>query len=86
MGGQLKSPFAHESMVSSKRSLAADRTLGTDIFTGGDNFVQGVSAIYTQDAWRAQAAFHDGARNNFNQNFQDFPPTTPTSVSRGASK
>lgn len=73
VGGQIKSPFAHESLVSSKRLLAADRSLGTDFFTGGDNFIQAVSAIYTRDAWRAQAAFHDGARNNFNQDFRDFP-------------
>jgi hypothetical protein len=72
-GGQFKDPFAHESLVSSKKQLAADRTLITDIFTGGDNFVQGVAAHYTQKAWRASAAFTDGARNNFNQNFQDFP-------------
>ncbi|CAN5639961.1 hypothetical protein BH09PLA1_BH09PLA1_08930 [soil metagenome] len=73
LGGQFKTPFAHESIVSSKRVLAAERTLGTVFFTGGDNFVQGVSGIYSRDTWRAQAAFHDGARNNFNQGFRDFP-------------
>jgi len=46
-GGQIKDPFAHESLVSSKRFMTADRTLLTDVFTGGDNYVQGVSAQYT---------------------------------------
>lgn len=72
-GGQFKNPFAHESLTSSKKLLTAERTLLTDNFTGGDNFVQGVAAHYTQPTWRASAAFTDGARNNFNQNFQDFP-------------
>jgi hypothetical protein len=71
-GGQIKDPFAHESLVSSKRFLAADRTLLTDVFTGGDNYVQGVSAQYTQDALQAEVAFTDGM-NTFNDNFQDFP-------------
>jgi len=73
LGGQFQDPFAHESLVSSKYGLAADRTLGTDVFTGGENYVQGVEAIYTRPTWRAYAAFTDGARNDFNQNFQDFP-------------
>jgi hypothetical protein len=71
-GGQLKDPFAHESLTSSKRLLAADRTLLTNLFTGGDNFVQGVSAQYTRDAWMAEVAFTDGT-NSPNDNFQDFP-------------
>jgi hypothetical protein len=71
-GGQIKDPFAHESLVSSKRFLAADRTLLTDVFTGGDNYVQGVSGQYTRDALQAEVAFTDGT-NSPNDNFQDFP-------------
>ncbi|MBC8108730.1 MAG: hypothetical protein H7Z14_19255 [Anaerolineae bacterium] len=78
LGGQFKGPFAHESIVSSKRLLAADRTIGDDYFTGGDDFVQGVAAIYSVDQWRALGSLHDGARNNFNQDFQDFPTNNAT--------
>ena len=74
-GGQMKDPFAHESIVSAKRLVAADRALITDVFTGGDNYVQGVSAQYTQDALQAEVAFTDGA-NAPNENFQDFPTNT----------
>jgi hypothetical protein len=73
-GGQFKDFFAHESQMSSKKLMAADRTLLTDNFTGGDNFVQGVAFEYApKSAFHAAVAVHDGARNNFNQNFQDFP-------------
>jgi hypothetical protein len=71
-GGQLKDPFAHESLTSSKRLLAADRTLITNVFTGGDNYVQGITAQYTREAWMAEVGFTDGT-NTFNDNFQDFP-------------
>ncbi len=72
-GGQIKDPLAHESMNSSKYFMAADRSYPVDLFTGGDNYVQGISLIYTAGPWHAYGAFTDGARNNFNQNFQDFP-------------
>ena len=71
-GGQMKDPFAHESITSAKRMLTADRALITDVFTGGDNYVQGVSAQYTRDALQAEVAFTDGM-NAPNDNFQDFP-------------
>ncbi|CAN5548633.1 hypothetical protein BH10PLA1_BH10PLA1_08060 [soil metagenome] len=71
-GGQLKDPFAHESIVSSKKLLAADRTLVTDFFTGGDNFVQGVALGYQHDALQTEVALTDGS-NEANRNFQDFP-------------
>jgi hypothetical protein len=78
-GGQLKDPFAHESLVSSKRLLAVERSLLNDTFTGGDNFVQGVTLMYqpggNKGGLRVEGAFTDGAKNNFNQNFQDFPTT-----------
>jgi hypothetical protein len=71
-GGQLKNFFAHEAMSSSRRLFAAERSLLNDVFTGGDNFVQGVGLLYDKDAFRAYAAYTDGS-NNPNQNFQDFP-------------
>jgi hypothetical protein len=74
--GQFKDPFAHESLTSSKRLLAAERTLLNDLFTGGDNFVQGVSLIWDDGPdglpLRAEVAYTDGA-NAPNQNYQDFP-------------
>src|SRR5687767_4627306 len=73
MGGQFKNPLTHESMMSSKRFLAVERSLVNNVFTGGGNYVQGVSVFYTREAWRAQAGFTDGNRNNRNQNFRDFP-------------
>jgi hypothetical protein len=77
-GGQFKDPFAHESLTSSKRLLAAERTLLNDVFTGGDNFVQGVSVGWDdgekRSPFRAEVAYTDGA-NGANQNFQDFPTT-----------
>ena len=74
-GGQMKDPFAHESIVSAKRLVAADRALVTDVFTGGDNYVQGVAGQYMRDAFQAEVAFTDGA-NAPNENFQDFPTNT----------
>jgi hypothetical protein len=73
-GGQMKDPFARESLISSKKFLAADRTVLTDTFTGGDNYVQGVSAGYAREALQAEVALTDGM-NSPNQNFQDFPTT-----------
>jgi hypothetical protein len=77
-GGQFKDPFAHESLTSSKRLLAAERTLLNDVFTGGDNFVQGVAVGWDDgpdgSPFRAEVAYTDGA-NAINQNFQDFPTT-----------
>jgi hypothetical protein len=71
-GGQFKDPFAHESQVSAKKLLAADRSLVTDFFTGGDNLVQGMAAGYEHDALQTEFAFTDG-QNESNRNFQDFP-------------
>ena len=75
-GGQYKDPFAHEGLTSSKRLLAADRSLLNDTFTGGDNFVEGVSVGWDDgpggSPFRAEVAYTDGA-NSINHNFQDFP-------------
>jgi hypothetical protein len=77
-GGQFKDPFAHESLTSSKKLLAAERSLLTDLFAGGDNFVQGVSVGWDDgpkgSPFRFEVAYTDGI-NAPNQNFQDFPAT-----------
>jgi Phosphate-selective porin O and P len=79
--GQFKDPFAHESIVSSKRLLAAERDYTNDYFSNADDYVQGVSLIYdAKGPLHAELAFTDGSdfvtaagtRNDFNQNFQDF--------------
>jgi outer membrane murein-binding lipoprotein Lpp len=72
-GGQLKDPFAHEALTSSKRLLAAERTILTDLFTGGEGFTQGVTLAYeTGGPVRAEVAYTDG-NNQPNRTFQDFP-------------
>jgi hypothetical protein len=72
-GGQFKDPLSRESLVNSMYFMAVERSLPVDVFTGGENYVQGVQALYRKHPWYATAAFTDGALNNFNQNFQDFP-------------
>ncbi len=60
-------------MVSSKHLMVIERSYPVDIFTGGDNFTQGVIGSYSDGPLRTYGAFTDGARNNSNQNFQDYP-------------
>ncbi|CAN5548733.1 hypothetical protein BH10PLA1_BH10PLA1_08070 [soil metagenome] len=71
-GGQFKDPFAHESLVSSKKLMSADRTLATDVLAGADDYIQGVAVNYSHDALQAEVAVTDG-HNESNRNFQDFP-------------
>jgi hypothetical protein len=74
--GELKNYFAHESMSSSKKLFAAERSLINDVFTGGDNFVEGAGLLYNEGVkggpLRAGVLFNNGT-NNPNSNFQDFP-------------
>jgi hypothetical protein len=81
--GQFKNYFAHESMSSSKRIFAVERSLLNDVFTGGDNFIQGVGLLYNEGTkggpLQAGIVFNDGS-NDFSappsaqsRNFQDFP-------------
>jgi len=73
--GQFKDPVTHEKLVSSKRQLAADRTL-LDATLGGGVYdrVQGVSLIYggysQNNPINVEVAFHDGP-NSKNTDFQD---------------
>ncbi|XHC25960.1 MAG: porin [Phycisphaerales bacterium] len=56
--GQFKLPFAQEELVSSRRQLAADRSVANEIFNQGRS--QGVMYRYSSDDWRFAAAFSDG--------------------------
>jgi hypothetical protein len=74
--GQFKNYFAHEAMASSRRVFAAERTLLNNLFTGGDDFIQGVGLIYNEGKkggpLRVGVVVNDGS-NDFDRNFQDFP-------------
>ncbi len=71
--GQFKDPLNRESLTSSTRLLATDRSYVADTFFFADNYVQGISLAYADGPLSATVAFHDGA-GNINNNFQD-PPT-----------
>lgn len=69
MAGQFKDPLFRESLVSSTRQLAADRSLQNYLMEGQDDYVQGISLIYDNgDRMRAQFAYTDGF-NSANQSF-----------------
>lgn len=71
--GQYKDPFTHEGLTSSKRLLAAERSLLEDTIGGGPNYLQGISLIWEPNmALRGEVAFTDGFASA-NTNFQDFP-------------
>lgn len=81
--GQFKNYFAHESMASSKKIFAVERSLLNDVFTGGDNFIQGVGLIYNEGnkggPLQIGVVVNDGS-NDFasppsaqSRNFQDYP-------------
>ena len=60
MGGEFKDPLFRESLVSSTRQLAADRSLLNNILEGNDNYVEGASLLYAQDRLHVQSAFTNG--------------------------
>lgn len=64
--GQFKAPFMREELVSSKRQLAADRSLTNEIFNQGRS--QGIELQWEGDDWRFAASFTDG----FNSANSDF--------------
>lgn len=59
-GGQFKSPFLREELVSSKRQLAADRSFTNGLFTFGRT--QGIMLTYSEENWRTMLSFNDGER------------------------
>lgn len=63
--GQFKDPLFRESLVSSTRQIAADRSVQNNILEGNDNYVEGVSLLYgDKDRLHGQAAFTDGLNGN----------------------
>ena len=73
--GQFKDPFNHEEITSSKRQLAADRSLMNELLAGGlTDWVQGVAFIWDDgpdgSPLRAEIGFSDGP-NTDNTNFQN---------------
>ena len=73
--GQFKDPTFHEEMVSSKRQLAADRSLVNEVIGGGlTDWVQGVALIWDDGPegrpLRAEVGFSDGI-NTDNTPFTD---------------
>src|SRR5262249_21352749 len=79
--GQFKDPVAHEELTSSKRQLAADRSLANEKLAGGiTDRIQGVSLIYGNDGHGNnplyfEVVLHDGL-NSDNTNFTK--PSTGT--------
>jgi hypothetical protein len=74
-GGQYKDPVYHEELVSSKRQLAADRSLMNELLAGGvTDRTQGVSLIYggydANTPLYVEVMFHDGL-NQDNTNYTD---------------
>jgi Phosphate-selective porin O and P len=70
--GQFKDPLTHEKLVSSKRQLAADRSLMDNIL-GGSLFdrVQGITAVYgaKEAPLKAEFGITDGGPQSMNTNF-----------------
>ncbi|HEV7299802.1 MAG TPA: porin [Tepidisphaeraceae bacterium] len=76
--GQFGDPLGREQTGSSRRMLAAERSLLNDLLIGGDNPVQGASLIYapTDGKLRSEFAITDGT-GQLNTNFRDVSGTTP---------
>ena len=63
--GQFKDPLFRESLVSSTKQLAADRSIQNSILEGNDNYIEGVSLLYgDKDRLHGQVAFTDGFAGN----------------------
>ena len=76
--GQFKDPLFHESLSSSTKQLAADRSLQNALLENGDNYVQGVALLYgDKDPVHAQVAFTDGF-GGANSNYLDPSGGDPT--------
>jgi len=74
--GQFKAPLLREELVSSKRQLAAERSLSNAIFTA--DRTQGIAFGYEAERWRVMASFTDGLRgvnNDFNMENADWALT-----------
>jgi hypothetical protein len=60
-GGRYKQLFAREENVSSGKQLAVERSVVNEAFNVG--WVEGISATYTENAWRVAGGINDGARS-----------------------
>ena len=81
--GQFKDPTIHEETISSKRQLAADRSLVNELLGGGlTDWVQGVALIWDdgpqRSPIRAEVGFTDGP-NSRNTNFTNTGGGLPAS-------
>jgi hypothetical protein len=88
--GQFKDPTFHEEITSSKRQLAADRSLLNELLAGGiTDWVQGVSLIWDDGAggspMRAEIGFSDGPGTR-NTNFTDGGGGLPANLFPGEQK
>ncbi len=65
-GGMFKDPLSHEQQVSSKKQLAADRSLLNETLIGGDDFVEGIGLLYgdSKNNLHAEVAFTDGSQSH----------------------
>jgi hypothetical protein len=76
--GQFKNPLGKEQTGSSKRLLAAERSLLNELLINGDDYIQGASLIYAPEdgPLRVEVAGTDGTLQS-NTNFRDVSGTTP---------
>lgn len=56
--GQFKAPLLREELVSSKRQLAAERSIVNEFFS--QNRSQGIELAYADEMWRVKGMFSDG--------------------------
>lgn len=70
--GQFKEHILLETQVSSKRQLAVERSIVSEILLDGDAYSQGIELIYDSQNLQASFGFTDGY-NSRNTNFQDPP-------------
>jgi hypothetical protein len=65
-GGLFKDPLSHEQQLSSKKQLAADRSLLNETLIGGDDFVEGIGLLYGggKDDLHAEIALTDGSQSH----------------------
>jgi hypothetical protein len=78
--GQFKDPLSHENLVSSKKSMAVERSYLNDVLVAnggtGDDYVQGIAGIFDNGGpIRATVAYTDGDQSQ-NTNFQNAPTNT----------
>ncbi len=77
-GGQFKNPLGKEQTGSSKRLLAAERSLLNELLINGDDYVQGITLGYGPKDGKLKGEFGvtDGTLQS-NTNFRDVSGTTP---------